>query len=80
MKRSGAAPCQCSSPGSKKTRSPGRMTSTGPPRRWARPMPSVTKMVWPLGWVCQAVRAPGVKWTLLALRREAAEGAATASM
>ena len=24
MKRSGAAPCQCSSPGSKKTRSPGQ--------------------------------------------------------
>src|SRR6478609_6976562 len=37
-------------------------------------------MVWPLGCVCHAVRAPGVKWTLLADRREAADGAATASM
>jgi hypothetical protein len=26
------------------------------------------------------VRAPGVKWTVLALRREGPEGAATASM
>jgi RND superfamily putative drug exporter len=30
--------------------------------------------------VCHAVRAPGVKWTLAALSREPAEGAATASM
>jgi len=30
------------SPGSKKTRSPGRMTSTGPPRRCASPTPSRT--------------------------------------
>jgi AcrR family transcriptional regulator len=37
-----AAPCQCSSPGSKKTPSPGRMISTGPPRRCARPTPSST--------------------------------------
>ncbi len=33
MKRLGAAPCQWSSPGSKYTRSPGRMTSIGPLRR-----------------------------------------------
>jgi hypothetical protein len=32
-----------------------------------------------VGWVCQAVRAPGVKWTLLADRREVPDGAATAS-
>ncbi len=31
-----------SSPGSKNTRSPGRITSTGPPRLWANPTPSVT--------------------------------------
>jgi hypothetical protein len=37
-------------------------------------------MVWPLGCVCQAVRAPGEKWTLLADRREVADGAATASI
>jgi GNAT superfamily N-acetyltransferase len=45
MKRLGAAPCQWFSPGSKKTRSPGRMISTGPPSRWQRPTPSVKKMV-----------------------------------
>jgi hypothetical protein len=38
----GATPCQWSSPGSKNTRSPGRITSIGPPRRWQRPTPSVT--------------------------------------
>jgi hypothetical protein len=30
--------------------------------------------------VCQAVRAPGVKWTLLAARRDGSEGVATVSM
>src|ERR1700737_4269489 len=55
------------------------MTSIGPPRRCARPAPSVTKMVWPFGCVCQAVRAPGVKWTLVALRRDDPAGVATAS-
>ena len=79
MKRSGAAPCQCSSPGSKKTRSPGRISSSGPPRRCARPTPSVTKIVWPFGCVCQAVRAPGVKWTSVALDARAPPGAATGS-
>src|SRR5829696_817369 len=37
-------------------------------------------MVWPLGWVCHAVRAPGVKWTLLACRREEPVGVVTVSM
>ena len=55
----GAAPCQWFSPGSKNTRSPGRISSIGPPSRWQRPMPSVTKMVWRCGWVCQAVRGAG---------------------
>ena len=36
-------------------------------------------MVCPNGWVCHAVRAPGVKWTLAACRREGSDGAATAS-
>jgi hypothetical protein len=80
MKRSGAAPCQWFSPGSKKTRSPGRISSIGPPSRWQRPTPSVTKIVWPCGWVCQAVRAPGVKWTAAAAKVEVASGTATASM
>jgi hypothetical protein len=31
------------------------------------------------GWVCQAVRAPGAKWTPAAPRREGAEGVATVS-
>src|SRR5437588_7255475 len=37
-------------------------------------------MVCPFGCACHAVRAPGEKWTLLALRREAADGAATVSI
>ena len=54
--------------------------SIGPPSRWQSPTPSVTKIVWPCGWVCQAVRAPGVKCTLAAANVEVASGAATASM
>src|SRR3979409_31043 len=80
LKAVGAAPCQWSSPGSKNTRSPGRMTSIGPPRCRARPTPSVTKMVWPLGCVCHAVLAPGVKCTMLALKRDAPDGTAAVSM
>src|SRR3981081_2884130 len=44
------------------------------------PTPSVTKIVWPLGCVCHAVRAPGVKWTLLAVNRDPPIAAATVSM
>jgi hypothetical protein len=33
----------------------------------------------PVGGVCQAVRAPGVKWTLLADRRDPGDGVATVS-
>jgi len=40
----------------------------------------MTKMVWPFGCVCHAVRAPGVKWTLLALSRDAPTGVATGSI
>src|SRR5580765_1245942 len=60
----GAAPCQCFSPGANQITSPGRISSTGPPSRWARPQPAVTINVWPSGWVCHAVRAPGSKVTL----------------
>ena len=56
------------------------MTSTGPPRRWQRPTPSRTQIVWPFGCVCHAVRAPGVKCTQLALTRDVPDGAAIASM
>ena len=40
----------------------------------------VTKIVWPCGWVCHAVRAPGVKCTAAAANVEVPAGAATASM
>jgi hypothetical protein len=43
-------------------------------------MPSVTKIVCPLGCVCQAVRAPGAKGTLAAARREGPDGSATVSI
>src|SRR5438034_10382783 len=59
-----AAPCQCFSPGSNQITSPGRMSSIGPPQRWTRPQPAVTIRVWPSGWLCQAVRAPGSNVTL----------------
>src|SRR5207245_7755010 len=36
-------------------------------------------MVCPFGCVCHAVRAPGAKWTLLALRRDGPDGVATGS-
>jgi hypothetical protein len=39
----------------------------------------VTQIVWPFGCVCQAVRAPGVKCTLLALIRDPFAGVATVS-
>src|SRR5579884_1667507 len=70
----GAAPCQCFSPGWNQTTSPGRISSIGPPQRCARPEPAVTIRVWPSGWVCQAVRAPGSKVTL-APRTRAGSGA-----
>ena len=57
-------PCQCFSPGENQTTSPGRISSIGPPQRWARPTPDVTISVWPSGWVCHAVRAPGSNVTL----------------
>src|SRR6184192_1405103 len=63
MKWPGAAPCQCHShPGMWMT-SPGRMVTTDSPRDWMRPSPSVTCNVWPIEWLCQAVRAPGAKCT-----------------
>src|SRR5947209_734982 len=60
----GVAPCQCFSPGSNQITSPGPISSIGPPQRWTRPRPAVTIRVWPSGWLCQAVRAPGSKVTL----------------
>ena len=43
------APCQCFSPGSNQTTSPGRISSTEPPRRCTQPRPDVTMRVWPSG-------------------------------
>jgi hypothetical protein len=51
-------------PGGNQMTSPGRLSSMEPPQCWARPQPAVTMRVWPKGWVCQAVRAPGSKVTL----------------
>ena len=58
------APCQCFSPGGIQTTSPGQIPSTGPPQRCTRPEPAVTIRIWPNGWVCHAVRAPGSNVTL----------------
>src|SRR5882762_6575281 len=63
------APCQCFSPGGHHTTSPGRISSFGPPSLRTHPHPDVTIRVWPSGWVCQAVRAPGSKVTLTASTR-----------
>src|SRR5437763_2052446 len=68
------APCQCFSPRGNQITSPGRMPSIGPPQGCARPQPAVTIRVWPSGWVCQAVRAPGSNVTL-APRTRAGSGA-----
>src|ERR1700736_4640623 len=66
------APCQCFSPGGIQTTSPGRISRTGPPLVWARPRPETTYSVWPNGWVCHAVRAPGSNETQLATIRAGA--------
>src|SRR3989440_2829320 len=58
------APCQCFSPGENQITSPGPISSIGPPQRCTRPRPAVTIRVWPSGWLCQAVRAPGSNVTL----------------
>src|SRR5882672_5796859 len=60
----GVAPCQCFSPGGNQTTSPGRISSTGSPHRWARPQPETTMSVCPSGWVCQAVWVAGSNVTL----------------
>ena len=74
------APCQCFSPGGNQTTSPGRTSSTGPPLRWTQPEPAVMIRVWPSGWVCHAVRAPGSNVTLAAAARAGACGWNSGSM
>ena len=61
----GEAPCQCFSPAGIQTTSPGLIAWTGPPLVCTRPTPEITYSVWPSGCVCQAVRAPGSKETLV---------------
>jgi len=56
-------PCQCSSLAPMVTVSPGRIRVAPPARLATRPTPSVTYRVWPRSWLCQKVRAPGVKRT-----------------
>src|SRR3979411_2885823 len=74
------APCQCFSPGGLQTPSPGRLSSTGPPQRCARPKPLVTIKVWPSGCVCHAVRAPGSNVTIAPAARAGALGWNNGSM
>src|SRR5712691_10697342 len=66
------APCPCFSPGGIQITSPARISSIGPPSRCARPQPAVTIRVWPSGWVCHAVRAPGSNVTLAPTARAGA--------
>src|SRR6266568_5097674 len=75
----GPAPCQCHSPASARTVSPARICSTGPPRRWTRPAPSVTCSTCPRGCACQAVCAPGAKWTLNTATGDSSDGVAILS-
>src|ERR1700741_39135 len=65
----GAAPCQCFSPGGNQITSPGWISSMGPPSRCTHPQPAMTIRVWPSGWVCHAVRAPGSNVTLAPAER-----------
>jgi hypothetical protein len=76
----GAAPCQCFSPGSNQITSPGRISSIGPPQRCTRPQPAVTIKVWPSGWLCQAVRAPGSNVTLAQTTRAGSDASNRGSM
>src|SRR5262249_20318082 len=70
----GLAPCQCFSPGGIHTTSPGRISRIGPPQVCTRRSPDMRSRVWPSGWVCHAVRAPGSKLTRPA-RMRAGSGA-----
>src|SRR5438094_1012667 len=58
------APVHCFSSGGIHTTSRRQTDSTGPPQRCTKPLPAVTIRVWPNGWVCHAVRAPGSNVTL----------------
>src|SRR6516164_4324297 len=68
----GVAPCQCFSPGGHTTTSPARICLLGLPQHCTHPQPPVTTSLWPSGWVCQAVRAPGSNVTKPAETRDGA--------
>ncbi|SOO31449.1 hypothetical protein XFF6994_1380004 [Xanthomonas citri pv. fuscans] len=74
------APCQCLTPGGIHTISPGRICCAGLPPSCTRPAPAVTISVWPSGWVCHAVRAPGSKVTVAPPTRAGASAWNGASM
>src|SRR5918993_5915848 len=76
----GDAPCQCFSPGGNQTTSPGRISSTAPAQRCARPRPAVTISVWPSGCVCHAVRAPGSNVAIAAAARAGTGASNSGSM
>ncbi len=69
MKESGAAPCQCSSPGGQYTVCPVRTSTLACPRDCTHATPCVTWRVYPRACECQAVRAPGAKRTLATIIR-----------
>jgi hypothetical protein len=58
-----ASPCQCFTPGGIQTTSPGSKSRLSPPHSRVQPMPDVTIRVWPAGWLCHALRAPGSNMT-----------------
>ncbi|MCL2581761.1 MAG: hypothetical protein FWE35_04825 [Streptosporangiales bacterium] len=53
MSESGAAPCQCSSPGGAQTVSPGRRGFRSPSRVSTAPLPLATRMSCPSSCECQ---------------------------
>src|SRR6516225_4288348 len=74
------APCQCLSPGGQTTTSPARISRFGPSAHFTQPHPAVTISLWPSGWVCQAVRAPGSKVTSAAETRDGSAAANSGSI
>ena len=59
--RSGAAPCQCATPGGHQITSPVCSSITGPSFCWTNATPSSTRINWPFSWMCHFVRAPAIE-------------------
>lgn len=64
---SGAVPVPLG--GLDQTTSPALRTSTSPSERPIRARPHMTSSAWPNGWLCHAVRAPGLNVTRYARSR-----------